>query len=303
MSIKRSSYSLERTKRRAGSLMVAPSIILLLVFVIYPIVYSFVLSFYDWNLLTNEKLFVGVGNYLRAFSDERFWNALVNTIYFTAVYVPLLIVLSLVLALILNAEIPGAHAFQTIFFLPAITSMAIVAIVWRFLLDGDIGFISIFLRGLGFKVADPLRDLKLAMPTIIGISLWRWVGFNMVILLAGLKAIPSDYYEAASIDGAGPGRKFFSITLPLLLPNLSFVLLTNLISSFQVFDQIYVMTKGGPMFKTEVLVQYIYYQGFNIFDMGYASALALMLFLLILAFSLLQLRSYTRAEKERGFAS
>ncbi|MHB0854138.1 MAG: carbohydrate ABC transporter permease [Rectinema subterraneum] len=303
MSIKRSLYSLERTKRRAGFLMVAPSIFILLVFVIYPIVNSFILSFYNWNLLKNTKYFVGIGNYLKAFSDERFWNALSNTIYFATAFVPLLIILSLALALMLNAEIPGAHVFQILFFLPAITSMAIVAIVWRFLLDGDIGFISIFLKHIGFKTADPLRDLKLAMPTIISISLWRWVGFNMVILLAGLKAIPSDYYEAASIDGAGSIRQFFSITLPLLLPNLSFVLLTNMISSFQVFDQVYVMTKGGPMFKTEVLVQYIYYQGFNIFDMGYASAIAFLLFILILAFSLFQLRSYMRAEKERGFAS
>ncbi len=284
-------------------MMVAPSIILLLIFIIYPIFDSFILSLYDWNFLSNAKTFVGFGNYIKAFEDSRFWNAFSNTLYFTGVYVPLLVIFSLFLALLINSKIPGFSLFQTVFFLPAITSMAIVGIIWRFLLDGDIGFISLVLKRIGLRVTDPLRDIHLAMPTIIGVSLWRWVGFNMVILLAGLKAIPIDYYEAASLDGAGPSRKFFSITLPLLLPNLSFVLLTNFISSFQVFDQVYVMTKGGPMFRTEVLVQYIYYQGFNIFNMGYASTLSVLLFLLIFVFSIFQLRSYMRAERERGFVS
>jgi len=294
-------YSVERAKSRAGMLMVLPSVLLLCIFVIYPIIDSFILSIYNYNLLSDVKKFIGFNNYVRAFNDPRFWNAFSNTIYFTVVYVPLLLLFSLLLALAINSKVPGSSAFQTIFFLPAITSMAIVSIVWRFLLDGDIGFFAILLKSIGIRVVDPLRDMHLAMPTIIAVSLWRWVGFNMVILLSGLKSISADYYEAASLDGATSVQKFFSITLPLLLPSLSFVFLTNFISSFQVFDQVYVMTKGGPMFKTEVLVQYIYYQGFNIFNMGYASALSLLLFVLIFIFSIFQLKSYIKAEKERGF--
>jgi multiple sugar transport system permease protein len=282
--------------------MVLPSLALLTVFVLCPIVYSLALSLFNSNLLTNETTFAGVDNYVQMFGDDRFWNALANTLLFSLAYVPALLILALVLALGLNTTAPGHKAFQMIYFLPALTSLAIVAIVWRFLLDGDIGMISLWLKSLGMKVTDPLRDTGTAMATVVSVSVWRWAGFNMIILLAGLKAIPAEMYEAASMDGAGVVRKFFSVTLPLLLPNLSFVFLTNLIASFQVFDQVYVMTKGGPLFATETLVYYTYYNAFNLFEMGYASAMALFLFLIILIFTVFQLRMYTQAEKDRGFA-
>jgi multiple sugar transport system permease protein len=296
-------YSLERNKMRAGAAMAAPSVLLLLAFVVYPIVSSLVMSFTDWNLLTNRSSFVGFGNYAKAFADGRFMNAFVNTLAFTAAYVPLLALASLLLALALDAGGRGSGLFQTVFFLPAVTSVAILSIVWRFLLDPDIGLVMSWMRGMGFKTFDLLRDPGRAMGTIVGISLWRWAGFNMVILLGGLKTVPRELGEAASIDGAGPARRFFGITLPLLLPSLSFVVVTNLISSFQVFDQVYVMTKGGPMFKTETLVYYAYYKGFNLFEMGYASAMTFVLFLVILVFTLAQLKSYAQAERDRGFSS
>jgi multiple sugar transport system permease protein len=297
------SYSLEKSKMRAGAAMAAPSIVLLFVFVIWPILRSLVMSFTDWNLLTNESSFVGMGNYLKALGDERFVNALVNTLLFTAAYVPLLTLCSLLLALALSRGGRGSGLFQTIFFLPAVTSVAIVSIVWRFLLDADIGLVMSWVRAFGLKTTDLLRDPDRAMGTVVGISLWRWAGFNMVILLGGLKTIPPELQEAAEIDGARPARRFFSVTLPLLLPSLSFVVVTNLISSFQVFDQVYVLTKGGPMFRTETLVYYAYYRGFNLFEMGYASAMTFVLFLMIMVFTLFQLRSYARAERERGFTS
>ena len=258
----KSKFRLYRIKSRSGMFMVAPSIIILGVFVIYPIISSLILSLFKWDLLSNERLFIGLANYGHAFGDERFWNALKNTVLFTVGFVPGCVILALILAVFLNTRIRGHNLFQSIFFLPAISSMAIVALAWRFLLDGDVGLASYWFRSLGMVVTDPLRDPDSALLTIILVSIWRWAGFNMVILLAGLNTIPNQYYEAAEIDGAGSFLRLFKITLPLLLPSLSFVIITSIIGSFQVFDQIYVMTKGGPMFRTEVMVYYTYYQGF-----------------------------------------
>jgi len=297
------SYSLERSKALAGAAMAAPSVLLLVVFVVCPIFSSLAMSFSDWNLLTNESAAVGLGNYAKAFGDGRFVNSLVNTVVFTAVYVPLLAVCALLLALALDRGGRGSGFFQTVFFLPSVTSIAILSIVWRFLLDMDVGLVMSWAKGLGLRTVDLLRDPNRAMGTVVGISLWRWAGFNMVILLGGLKTVPRELHEASEIDGAGPVRRFFSVTLPLLLPSLSFVVVTNLISSFQVFDQVYVLTKGGPMFRTETIVYYAYYRGFNLFEMGYASAMTFILFLLIMACTLFQLRGYARAERERGFSS
>ena len=180
--------------------------------------------------------------------------------------------------------------------------MAIIAIIFRFLLDGDIGYVSIILRRMGFNVPDFLRDPSTAMGAVVLTSAWRWIGFYMVIFLSGFNSIPDSLYEAAEIDGAGKLRQFFSISIPLLMPTISFALITNLINSFQVFDPVYVMTKGGPMFSTEVLVYYVYYMGFNVFDMGYASSMAFILFVIILLFTLLQLKGFTKSETEGEYA-
>ena len=174
--------------------------------------------------------------------------------------------------------------------------MAIIAIIFRYILDGNIGIIPLWLKKFGVIAPDFLRDEHTAMGAVIFTSLWRWTGFNMVIILAGINAIPESLYEASAIDGAGNVKQFFSVTRPLIAPSVSFVLITNIISSFQVFDQVYVMTKGGPMFRTEVLVYYIYYQGFTVYNMGYASAMAFFLFLIVLFFTVFQLKGFSRAE-------
>lgn len=282
--------------------MVLPSLLALSVFVLFPIVDSFYLSLFNWDLLSNQRAFAGFANYAAAFSDARFWNALARTFYYTAMYVPGLLLVSLLLAFGLDRRFAGNHALRSIYFLPSITSMAIVALVWRFLIDHDIGLVSAWIRGLGLPVIDFLHDPQAALPTIAWVSIWRWAGFNMVILLAGLNTIPDSLYEAATIDGAGEVRKIFSISLPLLLPSLSFVLVTNLIASFQVFDPVYVMTKGGPLFSTEVMVYYVYYQGFSLYKMGYASALAYLLFVVIMVFTLFQLRQFGREERKVGLS-
>ncbi|NQT58354.1 MAG: sugar ABC transporter permease [Bacteroidetes bacterium] len=290
-------FSLEKRKQRSGMIMVAPSLIVLSVFILFPIINSAYLSLFDFNLLKGTSKFIQFENYQKMFQEQRFWGALGNTFYFTLVYVPLLSLTALILAVLLDRKSQKATKFfQAIFFLPAITSMAIVAIGWRYILDPNIGILFGVLNKLSIQSVPLLQNIKLAMPTIIGISLWKAAGFNMVILLAGLKGISDTYYEAASIDGAGTVYTFFHITLPLLLPSLSFVIITNIISSFQVFDQIYVLTKGGPLFKTEVLVYYIYYQGFNLFKIGYASSLSFILFMIILSVTVFQLKKFMKHE-------
>ncbi len=291
---------LQAHKRRTGLLMVLPSMLVIAVFVLYPIVNSLWLSLFDWDLLSNKRVFAGLANYVTAFHDGRFWNAMGRTFLYTAMYVPGLVLCSLLLALALDRGFFGNRLLRSVFFLPSITSMAIIAIVWRFILDPDVGLVSGWMRALGLPVFDFLRNPGSALPTVAGVGIWRWAGFNMVILLAGLNAIPDSYYEAAAIDGARTLRRLFSITLPLLLPSLSFVIVTNVISSFQVFDPVYVMTKGGPLFSTEVMVYHIYYQGFTLYRMGYAEAIAYILFIVIIVFTLAQLRRFARGEREAG---
>jgi multiple sugar transport system permease protein len=292
-------YSLERKKQVSGMFMVLPGFLILCIFVIYPVINAAYLSLFDYNLLKGTSSFTGIENYKLAFGDDRFWGSLGNTFYFSILYVPLLTVTALALALALNKRtVKISNFFQSLFFLPAITSMAIVAIGWRYILDPNIGIIFSLLERIGGRSIALLQDPDRAMPTVVGISLWKTAGFNMVILIAGLKSIPDSYYEAASIDGAGKSHTFFGITLPLLLPSLSFVIITNIIGSFQVFDQIYVLTKGGPIFRTEVLVYYIYYQGFNLFKIGYASAISFLLFLIILVVALFQMKQFMKQEVE-----
>lgn len=294
--------SLSNRYRRAGAIMAAPSMIIITVFIIIPIIYSLYMSFHDWNIMYNIKDFIGFGNYKEVFQDERFFNALKNTLIYTVSYVPILVILSLALAAFINEKFIASGFYKTVLFIPAITSMAIIAIIFRFLLDGDIGYVSLALRKLGFSVPDFLRDPETAMWSVVLTSVWRWVGFYMVIFLSGFNSIPDSLYEAAEIDGAGKLRQFFSISLPLLMPTISFTLITNLINSFQVFDPVYVMTKGGPMFSTEVLVYYVYYMGFNVFDMGYASSMAFILFLIILVFTLIQLKGFMKSDSEGDLA-
>lgn len=287
---------LERKIALAGIRMVLPSMLVISVFVIWPIIRSLIMSFTNWNILRNTHSFVGLDNYVKMFGDERFLNALKNTVEYTLWYVPLLMFFSLLFAAAFHMRFFGSGFYKGLLFVPAVTSMAIVAIIFRYILDGDIGLVSLWLRKIGISVPDFLRNERTAMGAVIFTSLWRWIGFNTVILLAGMSAIPESLFEAAEIDGAGNLRRFFSITLPLLAPSVSFTLITNIISSFQVYDQVYVMTKGGPMFRTEVLVYYIYYNGFNVYKMGYASAMAFFLFLIILVFTLFQLKGFQNAE-------
>jgi multiple sugar transport system permease protein len=274
-----------------GYLFLLPSAIILLVFVYWPIVQAFALSLQQWQFGSGAHGLVGVSNYARMLIDPRVLNAFRNTLYYTVVTVPAGIVLSLVLALALNEAIPGRASLRGAFFLPVIASFAIIAIVWSFLLDPDIGILSYWLRAIGVPVSGWLRDPRWAMPAVMLVSIWKNVGFNMVIFLAGLQGIDRTYYEAATVDGASKSQRFWSITLPLLRPSMLFVLVISIIAAFEVFDVVWVMTPGGgPLFSTDVVVTYIYHQGIQNLDISYASTIGVALFVIVFVLTLVQLR-------------
>lgn len=277
---------------RAGYLFVLPSVIILSVFVFWPILQAFILSVQHWKFGADAvQEWAGFDNYSRMLEDERVWGAFRNTLYYTAVTVPLGIVIPLALAVALNKRLPARPLIRAAFFLPVIASFAIIAIVWSFLLDPDIGLLSYWFRLMHLPVSSWLRDPTWAMPAVILVSVWKTIGFNMVIFLAGLQGIPVSYYEAAQIDGAGAWPQFWKITLPQLRPTTLFVLVISIIGAFQVFDPVYVLTPGGgPLFSTETVVTYIYHQGIELIDISYAASIGVVLFLIVLALTLIQLR-------------
>jgi ABC-type sugar transport system permease subunit len=271
---------------------ILPSALLLGLFTLWPIVQALWISLHDWSFLTDVQTFIGTANYTELLGDERFWNALRVTAIYTAATVPLQIAIALAIALALNERIRGRGVLRAAFFFPVISSLAIMAIVWSFLLDPNVGTIGGWMRDLGLRRVAFLREPSLALASVIAVGVWKNVGFSMVILLAGLQGIPREHYEAASIDGAGRWDRFRHVTVPGLRHTLLFVLVISVIASLQVFDQVYVMTRGGPLFATESLVTYMFHQGFDLFRMGYASAIATVLFVLILAISAVQLRLF-----------
>ncbi|HWJ76076.1 MAG TPA: sugar ABC transporter permease [Kaistia sp.] len=269
----------------------APSLLVLAVFVFWPIVYSFDLSLHKWKFSADAQEWAGFANYARMWRDARFWNALGNTVYYTAFTVPLGVALPLALALALNRAIPFRALLRSAFFLPVIASFAIVALAWRFMLDPDIGLLAYWLSFLGMPHVSPLRDPNMAMPAVIIASLWKNLGFNMVIYLAGLQAIPIVLYEAARIDGADRFQQFWNVTWPQLRTTNIFVLVISIIGAFQVFDPAFVMTPGGgPLFSTETLVTYIYRQGITNLNLSYAASIGIFLFAVVFLLTLAQLR-------------
>ncbi len=282
-----------RRQTRAGYLFLLPSMAVMAIFVFWPIVQAFILSLQKWRFGTGKTQWVGLENYQRLLDDPRVRGAFSNTIEYTLVVVPVTLLLALLLALALNERIPGRSLYRAVFFLPVIASFAVVAIVWRFLLNPDIGLLAYWSREIGIPTRSWLRDARYAMPAVMIVSIWKNVGFNMVILLAGLQGIPEVYYEAAKVDGAGRWQRFRHVTLPLLRPTWTFVLIISIISSFQVFDQVWVMTpRGGPLHSTETVVTYIYYQGIELLDISYAASIGVVLFVVVFVLTLIQLRAF-----------
>lgn len=274
----------------------APSALILGVFTLWPIVQALWMSLHDWSFLSRERPFVGGDNYAALWADPRFWNALRNTIVYTAATVPLQILLALGLALALDRAIKGRAFLRSAYFLPVISSLAIMAIVWAFLFDPDIGVVTSWLAALGLPRIAWLREPGTALIAVVIVGIWKTLGFNTVILLAGLQGVAREQHEAASLDGANARQRFRHVTLPGMRQTLLFVTVISVIASLQVFDQVYVMTRGGPLYATETLVSYLYYQGFTLFQMGYASAISWVLFAGILVASIVQLRLFRYQE-------
>jgi multiple sugar transport system permease protein len=286
---RRPRLSLARQEELLAYLFILPSLLGFIVFLVFPMVASLGISFYDWELLTPPQ-FVGLKNYVGLVSDVVFRDVVVNTVYYTFGLVPLNLAVSLGLAVWLNTKLRGLTWYRTAFFLPVITVTVAVALIWRWMYEPRAGIIDVALRAIGLPGPAWLGDTHWAMAAIIIMSVWKGFGYNMVLFLAGLQGIPITIYEAAMIDGANAWQRFWRITLPLLSPMVFLAVVLTVISSFQVFDQAYVMTNGGPANATNTIVLYIYQNGFQYFRMGYASAIAWVLFGVIFVFTLAQMR-------------
>lgn len=265
----------------------------LLLFTVLPILASLLLTFFEWDLLTAPE-FVGLGNYARLLGDAEFWAALRHTLGFIAGYLPLVLLLGLGVALALNAPLRGIGLIRTAFFLPVVSSWVAVALLWSWLFNPRYGLINYLLGLAGLPQPGWLFDPTWAMPAVVLTSVWKDLGFVVVLFLAGLQAIPQEYYEAASLDGAGRWASLRAITLPLLAPTTFFVTIISLINSFQVFDQVWVMTEGGPAGSTTVLVERVVRHAFSYGEMGYAATISWAIFALVFIVTLVQLRLQRR---------
>ena len=287
------------TKNRdglTGWLMSAPALIFLFVFLIVPFLMAFYFSFTNQRLIPNPNVpteMVGLRNYIRMFGDSSVIRALLNNFLFVLVVVPLQSALALGMALLVNQKLPGVRFFRTIYFMPTATMMAVVAVVWSLLYNRPNGMLNAFVRAVtfgGVTQVDWLTNPATAFPAIMLLSIWQGAGYQMLIFLAGLQGIPEELYEAAEIDGATPAQQFWKVTLPQLRNTTIFVVVTTTIAAFQLFDQVYIMTQGGPQDSTTTLVIQLVQQGFQGLRVGYASAISVVFFLIVLIISLVQRR-------------
>lgn len=288
-------YTLPRGTVRAAWFFAAPALLLIVVFFFVPVLAAFLLSFTDFDIYAlanpNHLRVVGLRNYTELFVSEDFWKALWNTFYFVLVGGPLSVAVSLGTALLLQSKLVRFKAlFRTIFFAPVVTTIVAVAVVWRYLYHTKYGFLNYILQFLGIDPVDWLGDPVWAMPAIILMAVWKGFGYNMVIFIAGLQNIPDELYESARIDGANAWQQFWHVTVPMLVPTFLFVGLMTMIGYFQLFAEPYVMTLGGPLQSTVSIVYLMYEQGFKWWNLGYAAAVAFVLFAIMLVATLVQLR-------------
>ena len=267
----------------AGWIFVLPALVGILIFIIIPVTCSFGLSFTKWDLI-NPITFAGFNNYREIFTEPLFFKILVNTFVFAISTSVLGVIIPLILACILNSKIRGSEFFKTAYFLPFITPMIVIGIVWQWIFDPNIGLLA---NVLNLHI-NWLYDTNFAMPALIIVTVWKLIGYNMIIFLSSLSGISNSMFEAAKIDGANSVQTFINVTVPLMAPSIFFVVIITAISSFQVFDLIYLMTQGGPLDSTNVLVYAIYKNAFEYFNVGKASAIAYVLFFIILVLTLVQ---------------
>lgn len=287
--VERTSWWARNQRSVIPYIFIAPNLVVFSVFMFYPILYAVYISFHSWSLIGTPE-FIGTDNYVQMAKDPQFWRALRNTVVYAAGTVPSSIALGLAVALLLNRNLPFRTLLRSVFFLPVIISGVVTALIAGWIFNESYGIANAILTSVGLDRIHWLSSPTWAMPTVIITTLWIRVGFNMVVYLAGLQSIPRLYYEAAQIDGASGWRQFRDVTWPLLAPTTFFLLVMNVIYSFQAFDLIFVMTGGGPGFSTTLLVVYIFQAAFQTSEMGYASAMGIVLFVLMLVFTIVQWR-------------
>lgn len=294
MSAQQAHFRLQNRIAKAGYGFVAPALLAIFIFFFLPVLAALVLSFTDFDIYalgnSNYLRFIGLQNYFRIVENPLFWKALGNTCYFVLIGGPLSIAVSLTAALLINSKlIRGKALFRTAFFLPVVTTLVAVAVVWRYMYHPNYGLLNYALSLIGIDGADWLGDPHWAMPAIILMAVWKNFGYNLVIFTAGLQSIPEQFYEAAKIDGASGLQQFRHVTVPMLMPTFVFVTIITMIGYFQLFAEPYVMTQGGPANSTLSIVLLMYEEGFRWWNMGYAAALAFILFVIVLAVTWLQL--------------
>jgi multiple sugar transport system permease protein len=271
-------------------LFVLPALVNFAIFRYLPILLAGQASLYDYSLLGGFGDFTGLKNYVRAVQDDLFWTSIIVALKYAALKVPLQVVLALLLAMFVSRQIRGMGFVRTTVFFPVVTSLVVSAMVWSMMYNRDLGLIQSVLGIFGIGHTAFLSSPQLALPAIVVMMVWKEVGFSMIIFTAGLQAIPEMFYDAAAIDGAGRFQRFLHITWPLLMPVTLFVVVTQTISAMQVFVPIFVMTQGGPFFSTNAIVYYIYQNGFQYNDMGYASAMSFFVLILLVAISYFQFK-------------
>ena len=279
---------LEKSRNRWGIVFILPQLISLVCLGIIPIVIAFVLSFFDWNGFS-APVFTGFQNFKAVFTDPDTGIAIKNTLVYSVIYVPCSIVLSLGLAMLLN-KAWGKMFYRAVFFLPQIVTSVGIAVVWSWIYQPQCGILNMILRFFGIEGKEWLRDPSTAMGAVIVMSIWWGLGYNIVLFLAGLQNVPRTYVEAAKIDGANERQVFFNITVPLISPTTLLVTITTMINAFQVFDQMFLLTSGGPAKKTYTMAIHIYQTAFKSYELGKASTAALILFFVVVAVSVIQFK-------------
>jgi len=280
----------KRDERIAGYVFSLPAVALLIAFLVVPIIYTVYYSVFQYQVMRpNDITFIGFENYHKLITDSDFWISLKNTFYFTIVVVPVQCALALILAMLVSKKFKGVAIFRTMYFSPQLTSMVVIAVLWTVLYNSNpnTGLINALLVNLGLEPINFLTNERTAMNSIIFMSAWQGAGYQMMIFLAGLQGIPRDQYEAASVDGATPWQQFWFITIPNLKGTIKYVIMITMIQAMKLFTQPYVMTQGGPRNSTKTMVYYIYTQGFQKGNFGYACAVAAVFFVIVVAMSLI----------------
>ena len=284
----RKGLTLKQKEAVTGLIFISLPLLSLIIMMYYPIIRSFFISFFDWNLLQKPK-FIGIQNYKTLIHDEVFKQALTNTFKWVIIYVPMSTITSFLLALLLDRKLKGAGFFRTLYYLPVVCPIVVVSLLFVWIYNTDYGILNFILKNL-FHM-DPigwLTDSKYSLFAIAIMSVWKWAGYNMLIFLSALQGIDESLYEAAAIDGITPWRKLIDIKIPLVMPSIYFVMLTAVIDAFQIFTEIFIMTKGGPGYSTYTVSYYLWSNAFEYSKMGYACAMAAVMFVIILTITLIQ---------------